>query len=350
MHAWLRDGVALFERAAVALRAAEIQAGIALGVTIGFQGYFQMLMQPVTSIPLLEEGVMLLEAAGDRAERANLLLHLGTCEIAAARFEEARQRYRLAGQLAESSGDHLTRLWTLFYQGVLALYTGDLAGAEHDLTICLTSWRMQHYRRGIASALSWLSEVARQQSQYIQAETYAREGLLISSAPRDTPGVARAFRELGALALELGDYEQAQYLLGESCAAFRTINRPWVYGRSRALLIVVEVQLQQIAAARTGCAELLELIHSGVDILIAEAVHSSALVLIAEGNDSEALHLLHTLDGIPGEHATLARAERVRSDLMQRLDPTQHIPSGPQADPAYLINRLTQLWTVTLVP
>jgi len=184
---WVLEGAALFERASKALRAAGPRAHAALRMTLGLQGYFLRLKHPAAGARLLEEAVALLERAGNATNSAPFLLHLGTTQIAAARFDAARARYRQASQIAQASGDQLTQLWALFFQGVVALYSGELPSAEQLFRTCLDAWRNQDYKRGIAWALNWLSEVVRQQGRLEEASACGREGLQISSTTHDTP-------------------------------------------------------------------------------------------------------------------------------------------------------------------
>jgi ATP/maltotriose-dependent transcriptional regulator MalT len=272
--------------------------------------------------------VDLLQAAGERAGRAQFLLHLGTVQIAAGRLDEAQVRYDQAGELARAGDDLLTQLWAAFFQGVLALYTGDRAAAEGRFAGCLTAWRGQGFTRGVASALTWQSEVARQGGRHAEAAALAREGLQISGAARDRPGIARSLRELGALAMEQGNLEEAGYLLGESCATFESTGRPWVYGRSRALLARLEVLQGRHGAARRGCAELLQLVRHGAAILLPEAAYAMALLLDTTGEPALALALLLAADGAPGEAATLAAAGRLRAELEGRAPAPQASAGG----------------------
>jgi predicted ATPase/transcriptional regulator with XRE-family HTH domain len=320
---WVIEGAALFERASNALRAAGAQAEAGLGMTLGFQGYFLQLKHPAAGARVLEEAVALLERAGNTSACAQFLLPLGTIQIAGARFAAAQACYAQASQLARSSGDQLTLLWALFYEGVIALYTGDLAAAEQRFGAGLDAWRSQDFKRGIAWALNWLSEVARQQGRLEAANAFASEGLQVSSTAHDTPGIARALRELGALALVRQDADEAAYLLAESCATFRSIGHPWVYGRSLSLLIQLDIQQQRIAAARQGCAELLRLIDAGAVIMLPEVAYNVALLLVAKGQPEQALAILTLLDNTPGEAATLALAARLQTDLAQQLPSAQ---------------------------
>jgi ATP/maltotriose-dependent transcriptional regulator MalT len=301
------------------------------------------LTHPAAGAPLLEEAVALLEPSGEQTGRAQFLLHLGTIEIAAARFAAAHERYALAHRLAVAGGDQLTRLWAIFFQGVVALYMGEIAAAEQHLSACLDAWRGQGFTRGIASALNWLSEVYRHSGRQAAARACAREGLQISSTAHDMPGIARSLRELGALALDRRDLGEAQYLLTESCATFRSMGSPWVYGRSRSLLVRLEVLLGDHAAAQQGCAELLRQIRGGVPIMLPEACYGLALLLRAQGNSQEALAALYALNAAPGEHATLALAGQLRAELEQRLEPAQRAVARQQAHDRPLLAWLEEL-------
>ncbi|HEU5098605.1 MAG TPA: LuxR C-terminal-related transcriptional regulator, partial [Roseiflexaceae bacterium] len=226
---------------------------------------------------------------------------------------------------------------------VAALYLGDHSAAERHLMICLRDWRDQGLNRGITSALSWLSEVARQSGRLAEAAELAREGLQISSTAHDMPGMARSLRELGALALDRQDLDEAHYLLAESCTMFRAMGGPWAYGRSRSLLIRAEVARGRRAEARQGCAELLQLVHNGAAIMLPEAAYGLALLLVAEGNQSEALAVLAALDGVPGEQATLRLAAALRGEIEVRLDPAQAATVDQRAISRQLLPWLEQL-------
>jgi tetratricopeptide (TPR) repeat protein len=264
-------------------------------------------------------------------------------EIAAARFSIARERYALASQLATAHGDQMTRLWAQFFQGAIDLYTGDLPSAERNMMACLNVWQSQDFKRGIAWSLNWLSDIVRQSGRLHEAATFAREGLQISSTTHDRPGIARALRELGALAFERQDLDEANYLLTESCSTFRSMGSPWVYGRSLALLVQLEVQQQRYAEARAGCAELLRLIPDGVLILLPDAAYGLALLQIAHGHEQEALALLIALADTPAEYATLVRIAQVRVELERRLDTTQRSAAQVLAHTRQLLPWLEEL-------
>ncbi len=346
---WVAEGATLFERASAALRAAGVQPNAALGMTLACQGYFLQLMRPAAGTPLLEEGVALLEAAGDTVAYTPFLLNLGMIDIAAARFAEARQRYAQANRLATAHGDQHTHLWTQFFDGVIDLSIGDLPSAEQNLIACLNIWRSRGFNRGIAWSLNWLSDVARQNGRLSEAATFARGGLQISGTTHDRPSIARSLRELGALAFDRGDHDEANYLLTESCITFRTMGSPWVYGRSLAILVQLEVQQHRYAEARAGCAELLQLIHNGASIMLPEVAYGLSLLQAAQGNPQQALALLIAIANMPAEYATHVLITKLRAHLEQQLDATQQAQAHTLANTQQLIPWLEELGVRTHV-
>jgi predicted ATPase/DNA-binding NarL/FixJ family response regulator len=323
IQGWFGDGAALFERAAAALRAWAPASDLARGMLLGIQGYFLVLSQPDESVRLLEQGIALLEAAGDSAERAHLLLHLGTAELAHARFAAAQQHYAQAVSLA-AEDDHFTRLWATQISASVSIDLGDLDLAERNTRACLEAWRSQSFSRGVTTALSTLSEITRLLGRLEEAEALGRESVQIAGASRDKPGLGRALRELGALALARGDLEEAHYLLTESCEVLRASGERWTYGRSRALLVRSDVLRGDLASARQGCTELLEIAREGALIILADAAYDVALLLIAQGHDADALAVLRALADVPGEHHVLAEAAHARAELERRIDPARH--------------------------
>jgi DNA-binding NarL/FixJ family response regulator len=332
VQGWVLDGVALFEQAASALRSLGEQAGAALGVMLGYQGYFVIRAGlPLAAAPLLEEAALLLDAAGEHAEYAHVLLHLGTVEYYGARFAPAQARYDQAAQLTMRSGDDFTRLWATYFQGTIALALGAFPTAERHFGTCVDTWRGQGYGRGVASALNMLAETARLAGEPAAAERYLQESLQVASAIRDQLAMAMCLRELGALALVHGDLEAAQYLLGESCTIVRERDSPRFYGRSRALLVQLEVQRGDYAAAWQGCVELLRAVGNGVAVLLPEAAYGLALLLAAVGSDQEALSILMALGDTPGEFATLQLGARLRAAIEPKLDPAQRAIAATMA-------------------
>lgn len=332
---WLSDGARLFEREAETFRRAAPEALAAQGLLIGWQGYFLYRSgQLAEATRLMEHGVALSQAAGSTEGLANLLLHLGAAELYAARFAQMQAHHTQALRLAETAGDQFTRHWLRFFQGQLAMFTGSYAAAEQHFAACLAAWRSQAFSRGIVAALLMIGEAVRLSGRAHEAEDYIRESLHISSATRDHSTIAACLRELGALALARNELDVARYLLTESYENLHMLGDSLYAGRSRSLLARLEVQHGDLGAARQGCGELLQLVHEGMALLLPEAAYGLALVLAAEGDAAAAHAVLTTLDGAPGEYATLQLAAQLRNELEQRHDHGRNssaIPTGARA-------------------
>lgn len=332
IQGWLIDAVTQFARAAEALQIASSQTRAAQGLVIGWQGYFLYRAGHFKEARRhMERGIALAQAAGSTEGLANLLLHLGAVEVFSARFAEAQAHHAQAAPLAEAAGDHFTRQWIVFFQGLIASFTGDIEAAEGYFQGCLDIWRNQGFSRGIGSTLLMLGEAARLSGREGDAEEYIRESLRVSGAGHDRSTIAACLRELGALALGRGEFDEARYLLVEGYEGLREVGDLLYAGRSRSLLIRLEVQSGQLAAARRGCAELLRLVRDGLGLLFAEAAYGLALILLAEESQVEALAILVGLANLPGEYATLTLAAQLRTRLEGQLPEEQRTAANELA-------------------
>ena len=319
---WLLDGATLLGRAADSLRAAAPEALAARGLVLGWQGYFLYRAGRLAeAAQQMEEGLRLAQASGSDEGLALLLLNLGAVEIFTGRFARAHEFHTRATQVAEAAGDFFTRLWVQFFQGFEAMLTGNLPAAERLLSACLEAWRSQQFSRGIGSSLLMLGETARLAGRPAEAEACVRESLRVSSATRDSSTIAACLRELGAQALARGELDEARYLLAESYEGMLAVGDMIFAGRSRAMLVRLEAQRGELAAARQGCAELLRSARLGLGLLLTEAAYGLALILEAEGSPAEALAVLLALASVPGEQATLVLAARMREALERKLGP-----------------------------
>jgi ATP/maltotriose-dependent transcriptional regulator MalT len=119
---------------------------------------------------------------------------------------------------------------------------------------------------------------------------------------------------------------------------------PRFYGRSRALLVQLEIRRGEYAAARKGCIALLRLVRADLLVLLPEAAYCLALLLATEGRDQEALAILTVLEDTPGEYATLQLAAELRATLEQRRSGDQ-FAAGAIAGQQELLAWLEQLAT-----
>jgi len=343
-HGWVLDGAALFGRIAAALAAAPGDTRAAQGLVIGWQGYFLYRAGHLKEAARqLERGVALAQQVGSSEGLANLLLHLGSVELFSARFERAQARHAQAAHLADAANDHFTRQWVVVFQGMMALFGGDYPQAEQHLVQSLEIWRSQGFSRGIVATLLLLGETLRLAGRPSEAEAHIRDSLRLSSATRDISTVAACLRELGALALARGEWDEARYLLTESYEGMRAVGDPMFTGRSRSLLLQLEAQRGDLAAARQGCSELLGLARTGLALLLVEAAYGLALILAAENSHSEALSILIALENTPGEQITLERAAQLRADLERRLTPAACAQAAERAPAGDLLPWLEEL-------
>ena len=314
---WNREGAMLFERAAQSLQQAGASDTVR-GLALGYQGYFLLWSGRASEGAfLLAQGIALLEGGEGTDGYAYIRVHLGTVALNEGRLAEAQDHYATAARLAAGS-DPYTQQWASFSQGIVALCSGDLDAAERQFNTSLTVWRSRGFQRGEATALVMLSEVARQTGRLDSAEAYGRECLRIGSITHHPSIIARSLRELGAVALERGDTDEASYLLLESCAIMRELEDWWSYGRSRALLVQAQVRRGELVAAWQGCGELLQIARENTRLALAEVVYGLALVRAAEGRDDEAEQILAALSHAPGEHVTLQQAAALQATLERR--------------------------------
>jgi len=321
------DAAGLFAWAASVLREAgdgeATDMVTARGVLLGYQGFFlNGAGRTGEALPALEEGRSLLQAAGDEQALANLLVSLGSANLYAARFEAALACYTQAARLTETS-DRFTHLWATLFLGVAALLTGDLPAAERVLQDNVEAWRAMGLERGLSNALVLLGETLRLGGRVAEAEALVREGLQIAATTRDGGSLGIALRELGALAVERGELEEAHYLFAESYESLYARHDYAVAGRSRAMLVRVEIARGDLAAASAGCGHLLRLARAGMKIMLPEAAYGLALLRVAEGDDLAAWQILGALTHTPGEHDTLQRVAALRDALHDRLSPEQ---------------------------
>lgn len=319
-HGWLLGGAELFGSAAEALRAAGDGATLRAHL-LGSQAYFLgRAGRYAASRPLLEEGLALARAAGGSDGLGILNLSAGISELHLGRLAPALERFREAAGLARSSGDHFLQLWAEYWVGVIAALMGDYQAAESHAAAQAAAWRDLGYGRGEAVNLTLLGEVLRIGGRIEQATARLRESLRVAGAAHDSLVIGMCLCQLGALAWQQGELDEARYLLTESVEMLRELGDPWARGRSLAQLVRAELARGALRAARRACAELVECARITPALLTAEAAYDTALILDHEGDSEEALAVLLALGHGAGEHDTLQRAARLRSELARRLD------------------------------
>lgn len=318
-----QEGIVLLERAAEALKADAAAVG-ARGRILGWLGYLLFrASRKDEAAARVQEGLALMQDHGGAIGLADLLHNLAWFDFFAGNLVAARDQWARAERVAIVSGDEFVRLWAMIMVQTAETFLGNYAAAERKLLACLADWRRLKLNRGITSSLSSLSEIVRLDGRNSEAERYAREALHLGIEGQDPMMVAWALRELGLVAYEQGDLDEARYLLSESCEGMRASGERWLYGRSRAPLVWVEVRRGDLLNARRGCKELIQLVNAGEALLLLDAGYAVALVLRAEGRAGDAQAILDQLDGVAGEPRT--------AELIDEL--TQRPRTAPRQGP-----------------
>jgi predicted ATPase/DNA-binding CsgD family transcriptional regulator/transcriptional regulator with XRE-family HTH domain len=328
-----QEGIVLLERAAEALKADAAAVG-ARGRILGWLGYLLFrASRKDEAAARVQEGLALMQDHGGAIGLADLLHNLAWFDFFAANLVAARDQWARAERVAIVSGDEFVRLWATIMVQTAETFLGNYAAAEPATLAALADWRRLKLNRGITSSLSTLSEIVRLGGRNSEAERYAREALHLGIEGQDPMMVAWALRELGLVAYEQGDLDEARYLLSESCEGMRAIGERWLYGRSRAPLAWVEVRRGDLLNARRGCKELIQLVNSGEALLVLDAGYAVALVLRAEGRAGDAQAILDQLDGVAGEPQT---AQLIDALALRPQPAPRHGPLSPAAQQALM--------------
>lgn len=328
-----QEGIVLLERAAEALSTDAAAAG-ARGRILGWLGYLLFrASRKEEGAARVQQGMALMQDDESAIGLGDLLHNLAWFDFFAGNIVAARAQWARAERVAIASGDVFIELWATLMKSVAETFLGQYAAAETEVLACLARWRQLKLNRGITSSLTALSEIVRLLGRHSEAERYAREALHLGIEGLDPMIVAWALRELGMVAYEQGDLNEARYLLSESSEGMRAAGERWLYGRSRAPLAWVEVRRGDLPNARRGCKELIQLVNSGEALLLLDAAYAVALVLRAEGRVNDAQAILGQLVGVAGEPGT----GQLIDELVPRPQPAPRLsPLDPAAQQAFM--------------
>jgi predicted ATPase/DNA-binding CsgD family transcriptional regulator len=339
-HGWLLEGAALFGAAAEGL--AESSPALR-GLLLGLQGHFlNHAGQYEQGRRLLEHGLALLEDGGTRADRASLTYYLATSELQRGQIAAASALFGQASELAGASGDQFLRLWADYYLAMVTALGGGYALAAERAGRLAGEWAALGYLHGEAICLVMQGEALRLSGNAEQAATHIRRSLALGWQGRVGLIVGLALAQLGALAYDSGELEEARYLACEGVETLRPIGDPWPYGRALALLGRIELERGQAGAAERMCAELVGLVAAGEALLAADTAYLIALLLQQQGQLEEALALASAASGFPGEHPTLQRIAELEVQLRQRLGASAPQENAPDRSLAAWLARVGQ--------
>jgi CHAT domain-containing protein/tetratricopeptide (TPR) repeat protein len=161
------------------------------------------------------------------------LLHSAIEYLDAGEIEKSVPVLALAADLAERTGDGVTRASAERTQGRLAIVRGDSAAAAQHFENSLRLSESSGDRRGVARSLTNLANIDRMKGNYERAESRFRTALDIYLQDGDRPGQANVLNNLGTLRTMQGDYPDAAKKLEEGLTIFRELND--TAGQARAL-------------------------------------------------------------------------------------------------------------------
>jgi DNA-binding SARP family transcriptional activator/predicted ATPase len=147
---------------------------------------------------------------GDPAERAMLLIDLGTCYNRVGDYEQAVRHLEAGLALARQANAPLVEIAALSTLGQAACEQGDYAAAKRHSDGTLALAREQGNRACEASALSMLGSIAWRWGDVEQADQCIRESLVIYKELGDQHRLARLLNFLGVIATVKKDYSQAE--------------------------------------------------------------------------------------------------------------------------------------------
>ncbi|MFC1922138.1 LuxR C-terminal-related transcriptional regulator [Chloroflexota bacterium] len=158
---------------------------------------------------------------------------------------------RKALELAQESGDELTRAWALLC--LSKNYSASRDQVPDGIINCkesLTLFRDLNYLPGITIALNVLGELSRIAGNYEGAEDYYQQCLELSRQAGDKRRIAVTLANLASIAMHHGDYRQAEMLERESIEMELELGTKYYTGLSFACLsgiLALQGRLEQAA-------------------------------------------------------------------------------------------------------
>lgn len=176
--------------------------------------------------PLLEKGLVVGRAAGDRRSVAYALAFLGMVVITQGDVATARSLYQESIALLREVGDKWGEAFTLNWTADALLAGGDLPTARSFYEQSLTLWRATGDPWGSSLPLMALGGIALSQADYAAAQACFEESVALSRSIGDRWGLSWVLSGLGNLALRRGDLGRAKAIFEESLTLGRDMGNP----------------------------------------------------------------------------------------------------------------------------
>lgn len=212
-----QTGAALMDRVAPAVRAkATTNAGVLARIQCDNQH----------ARALLEEGLVLWQAVGDKNGTAYALLNLGILNNYQGNHTQAAALFDQALHLRQEMGDTHGIAHVLNNLGIVALNQGDYARAIQFYEESLALFRKLGDDWLIAQLLDNLGTMMERQGKYDRAVVLIRESTDLYQKLGDKRGVASSLSDLGGVALSQQDFDRAEELFKNGLKLFGEIGDP----------------------------------------------------------------------------------------------------------------------------
>jgi ATP/maltotriose-dependent transcriptional regulator MalT len=172
--------------------------------------------------------------------------------------EKERLFGRKALELAQESGDELTRAWALL--SFSKSFSASQDQVQEGINLCKESlelFRELNYIPGITISLNVLGELSRIAGNYEGAEDYYQQCLELSHQAGDKRRIAVTLANLASIAMHHGEYQQAEMLEREALEMEVELGTKYYIGLSFACLsgIVAMQGRSEQAAILLGASE-----------------------------------------------------------------------------------------------
>lgn len=350
-NGWLVEGATLFGHAAAALRHAPAEAAGVRGYLLVQQSAFLARAGGFDrATPLLEEGMALVQASEAVEGLSDLTFNLGIMELQRAQITTAQALLASSAAAARAAQDHFIIVWAGMFLGWIAQFNGDYPAAETAFQECLALSRAHGFTRGEAYALGYLGDLARIMGRHEMATAYLTTGMHVVSNADDVLARSLVQAVIGGIAVDRGEWDQAQYLLAESATITRDLGESWTLGAVLCQLGHVARARGSLQEARQIYLEMARIVRVGEAILTGDLIYGLALLCEHRGEPVTALALLIALDDVPTGYDIRQRAGRLREDIERSTGPGERETAVEMAHRSPLLPWLESVIAQTLSP
>ena len=195
------------------------------------------------SVARFEEALAAARASGDLGAEARALHGLAQNAVLRGDYATGQPLLRDAAEKAATAGDVEASISALNTAAATAALRGDLDEVRRVAGTCVNHARGAGHQRGEATALLHLATADRLSGDAASAEANLEQSLHLAREAKMPVVVASVLGTLGSLAMDRGEFDEADRLYGESVAVASGI------GDSR-LMLISQMNLGEVARLR----------------------------------------------------------------------------------------------------